>query len=83
MFVINVPNFNMFAIEKTNQGSRWRRGYGSVYIIIDGHDVLKVKQNGDNLLMDCSEQEFFDKSCFCETPGSSPLGSVPMRIRFC
>lgn len=61
MFVINVPNFNMFAIEKTNQGSRWRRGYGSVYIIIDGHDVLKVKQNGDNLLMDCSEQEFFDK----------------------
>lgn len=60
MFIIDVPNLDLFTIYKTSQAVSWRRGYGNVYVIVDGPNVLKAKQNGSKLLLDCSEDVFFN-----------------------
>lgn len=60
MFIIDVPELDLFKIFQTSQAAGWRRGYGNVFIIVDEFRVLKAKQNGSRLLLDCSEKDFFD-----------------------
>lgn len=60
MFIIDVPNLDLFTIYQTSQAVGWKRGFGNVYVIVDGMRVLKAKQNGSKLLLDCSEKDFFD-----------------------
>lgn len=61
MFVISIPYLSLDQLYSSGQVFRWRKIHRGKYLIQDGHTILKAEQKGSNLMLSCSQQEFFDK----------------------
>lgn len=60
MFVITVPYLDLDKIYISNQAIHWRKLKNKKYVIVNGKKAVKVQQQKDRLLFNCSEEEFYD-----------------------
>lgn len=60
MFVIAVPYLTLDQVFRSGQAIRWRKIRKGKYLIQDGHRIVKAEQKGDNLMLSCSQKEFFE-----------------------
>lgn len=60
MFVIQVPYFSLDHIYNSGQAPRWIKLKESHYIIPHEDKALKIQQQKDRLIMNCSENDFYN-----------------------
>lgn len=60
MFVINTPFFSLDQTYVSKQVPRWMKLKESKYIVIHQDKALLIEQKSDRLLMNCSEQDFYN-----------------------
>ena len=60
MFVIDVPYLNLNKTYDSLQVPRWQKLRDDKYVVIYKDKALKVEQKKDRLIMNCSEEEFFE-----------------------
>lgn len=60
MFIIEVPNFNLNHIYDSGQVPRWIKIKDSNYIVLFKDKALKIGQKKNRLVLNCSEEEFYD-----------------------
>lgn len=60
MFHICIPYCKLDTIYNSNQAYRWVKVSNNDYIICHKDKIVRVKQNKDNLLFSCNEEEFYN-----------------------
>ena len=60
MFVITVPYLDLDKIYESGQAIRWKKLKSKKYVIVDGKNAVKVQQQKDRLLFNCSEEDFYN-----------------------
>lgn len=61
MFAINAPYLDLDKIYESGQNHRWIKLKKKKYVVIDGKQSVKVFQQKDKLVFNCSEESFFTK----------------------
>lgn len=59
MFVIEIPYMNLQQIYDTKQVPRWIKLKENKFVVIHKNKALKIEQNKQRFIMNCSEEEFF------------------------
>lgn len=77
--MIEIPYMNLQQIYDTKQVPRWIKLKENKFVVIHKNKALKIEQNKERFIMNCSEEEFFNiwfdyfdlrtdyKECFFET----------------
>ena len=60
MFVIEVPYMNLEQIYNSLQVPRWIKLKENKFVVIHKNKALKIEQNKERFIMNCSEDEFFN-----------------------
>lgn len=61
MYVIEVPFLDLDQMYEGPQPLRWIKLRDGMYVVQDGKSSLKVEQQKGRLIMNCTEDEFYDK----------------------
>ena len=60
MFVIEVPYINLDQIYESGQVFSWIKLRDSKYVIPFGNQALKIEQQKERLIMNCTDEQFYN-----------------------
>lgn len=60
MFILSVDYFDLEKIYSSGLAFNWKKIYDNTFIVFHKDKALKITQNKNKILMECSEQQFFD-----------------------